>query len=36
MLENARKGIEDGSIKVESVIGKGQDEVKAFINENCQ
>lgn len=36
MLESARKGIEDGSIKVESVIGKGQDEVKAFINENCQ
>lgn len=36
MLESARKGIEDGSIKVESVIGKGQDEVKAFIDENCQ
>ncbi len=36
MLESAKKGIEDGSIDVKSVIGKGQDEVKAFIDENCQ
>ena len=36
MLESAKKGIEDGSIDVKSVIGKGQDEVKAFIDANCQ
>lgn len=35
-LEEARKGIADGSVEVLSAIGKGQDEVKAFINENCQ
>ena len=35
-LEEAKAGIIDGSIEVKSAIGKGQDEVKAFINENCQ
>ena len=35
-LEEAKAGIADGSIEVKSAIGKGQDEVKAFINENCQ
>lgn len=35
-LEAAKKGIADGSVEVKSAIGKGQDEVKAFINENCQ
>lgn len=35
-LEAAKKGIIDGSVEVKSAIGKGQDEVKAFINENCQ
>lgn len=35
-LEAAKKGIIDGSVEVKSAIGKGQDEVKAFIDENCQ
>lgn len=35
-MEAAKKGIADGSVEVKSAIGKGQDEVKAFINENCQ
>lgn len=35
-VEAAKAGIADGSIEVKSAIGKGQDEVKAFINENCQ
>ena len=36
MLESAKKGIEYGYIDVKSVIGKGQDEVKDFIDENCK
>lgn len=35
-LEEAKAGIIDGSVKVNSAIGKGQDEIKAFIDENCQ
>ncbi len=35
-LEAAKAGIADGSIEVKSALGKSQDEVKAFINENCQ
>lgn len=35
-LEKAKAGIADGSIKVESALGRSQDEIKAFINENCQ
>lgn len=35
-LEAAKAGIADGSVEVKSAIGKGQDEVKAFIDENCQ
>lgn len=35
-LEAAKAGIADGSVEVKSAIGKSQDEVKAFINENCQ
>lgn len=35
-LEDAKKGISDGSITVNSAIGREQDEIKAFITENCQ
>ena len=35
-LEEAIAGISDGSVVVESAIGKEQDEIKAFIAENCQ
>ncbi len=35
-LEEAKAGISDGSITVESAIGREQDEIKAFITENCQ
>ena len=35
-LEAAKAGIADGSVEVKSALGKSQDEVKAFINENCQ
>lgn len=35
-LEAAKTGIADGSVEVQSAIGKSQDEIKAFINENCQ
>lgn len=35
-LEEAKAGIIDGSIEVKSAIGRGQDEIKAYINENCQ
>lgn len=35
-MEEAKAGIIDGSIEVKSAIGRGQDEIKAFINENCQ
>jgi len=35
-LEEAKVGISDGSITVESAIGREQDEIKAFITENCQ
>ena len=35
-LEEAKAGIADGSVVVESAIGKEQDEIKAFIAENCQ
>lgn len=35
-LEAAKTGIMDGSVEVQSALGRGQDEVKAFINENCQ
>lgn len=34
-LEEAKAGIADGSVVVESAIGKDQDEIKAFIDENC-
>lgn len=35
-LEEAKAGISDGSITVDSAIGREQDEIKAFITENCQ
>lgn len=35
-LEEAKAGISDGSITVESAIGREQDEIKAFITDNCQ
>lgn len=35
-LEEAKAGIADGSVEVLSAIGKSQDEIKAFIDENCQ
>lgn len=35
-LEEAKAGIADGSVEVFSAIGKSQDEIKAFIDENCQ
>lgn len=35
-LEEAKAGIADGSITVDSAIGREQDEIKAFIDENCQ
>lgn len=35
-LEKAKAGIADGSIVVESAIGKDQDTIKAFIEENCE
>lgn len=35
-LEEAKAGIIDGSITVNSAIGREQDEIKAFITENCQ
>ena len=34
-LEEAKAGISDGSVTVESAIGRDQDEIKAFIDENC-
>ena len=34
-LEEAKAGIADGSVTVESAIGRDQDEIKAFIDENC-
>ncbi len=35
-LEEAKAGIADGSVTVNSAIGIEQDEIKAFINDNCQ
>ena len=35
-LEEAKAGIADGSVTVNSAIGREQDEIKAFINDNCQ
>ena len=35
-LEAAKEGIADGSLTVNSAIGKEQDEIKAFIADNCQ
>ena len=35
-LEEAKAGISDGSVTVNSAIGKEQDEIKAYINDNCQ
>lgn len=35
-LEEAKAGIADGSITVDSAIGREQDEIKAFIIDNCQ
>ena len=35
-LEEAKAGIADGSVTVNSAIGREQDEIKAFIDENCQ
>lgn len=35
-LEEAKAGIADGSVEVLSALGKTQDEIKAFINDNCQ
>lgn len=35
-LEEAKAGIADGSITVDSAIGREQDEIKAFITDNCQ
>lgn len=35
-LEEAKAGIADGSIMVDSAIGREQDEIKAFITDNCQ
>lgn len=35
-LEEAKAGIADGSVTVNSAIGREQDEIKAFITENCQ
>lgn len=35
-LDEAKTGIADGSITVDSAIGREQDEIKAFITDNCQ